>query len=79
MVIISALPAGLQKQNFEHYSPEKVGGAVPIRLIPDKVEESKTEGKKSTVKIVISPTVKKSLSIFLNGNAEAKIELIQVH
>ena len=79
MVIISALPTGLQKQNFERYHPEKVGGAVLIRFIPDKVEESKTEGKQQTVKIVISPTVTKSLKIFFNGNAEAAIELIKVH
>ena len=79
MVIISALPAGLQQQNFERYRPEKVGGAVQIRFIPDKSEDTKPEGKQSTVKIVISPTVTKSLEIFQNGNAEAAIELIQVH
>ena len=79
MVIISALPAGIQQQNFERYRPEKVGGAVPIRFIPDKSEDTKPEGKQSTVKIVISPTVTKSLTIFQNGNAEAAIELIQVH
>ena len=79
MVIISALPAGLQQQNFERYRPEKVGGAVLIWFIPDKSEDTKPEGKQSTVKIVISPTVTKSLAIFQNGNAEAAIELIQVH
>ena len=79
MVIISELPAGIQQQNFDRYHPEKVGGAVPIRFIPDKLEETKPEGKQSTVKIVISPTVKKSLAIFQNGNAKSAIELIQVH
>lgn len=79
MVIISGLPAGLQQQNFERYHPEKVGGAMPIWFIPDKSEEPKSEGKQSTVKFVISPTVTKSLAIFHNGNEEAGIELIQVH
>ena len=79
MVIISALPAGLLQSNFERYRPDKVGGAVPIRFIPDKIEDTKPEGKQSTVKIVISSTVTKSLTIFTNGNAEAAIELIQVH
>ena len=79
MVIISALPSGLLQSNFERYFPDKVGGAVPIRFIPDKIEEKKPEGKQSTVKIVISTTVTKYLNIFTNGNAEAAIELIQVH
>ena len=79
MVIISALPAGLLQSNCERYRPDKVGGAVPIRFIPDKIKETKPEGKQSTVKIVISTAVTKSLNIFTNGNAEAAIELIQVH
>ena len=79
MVIISALPAKLLQSNFESYRPDKVGGAMPIRFIPDKVNDTKPEGKKSTVKIVILTTVTKSLNIFTNGNAEAAIELIQVH
>ena len=79
MVIISALPVGLLQSNFERYRPEKVGGAFHIRFIPDKVEDTTPKGKQSTVKIVISPTVTKSLNIFFNGNAEAAIELIQVH
>ena len=79
MVIISALPTGLLQSNFERYCPNKVGGAVPIIFIPDKVEDTKPEGNQSTVKIVISTTVIKSLKIFSNRNAEAAIELIQVH
>ena len=79
MVIISALPLGLLQSNFERYRPDKVGGAVPIRFIPDKIEEAKPDGKASTVKIAISSTVTKSLNIFFDGNAEAAIALIQVH
>ena len=78
MVIISALPTGLLQQHFQRYLPEKVGGAVPICFIPDKVYE-KNWRKELTVNIVISPTFTMSLNIFFNGNAEAAIELIQVH
>ena len=79
MVIISALPLGLLQSNFERYRPDKVGGAVPIRFIPEKVEEIKPDVKAATVNIAISSTVTKSLNIFFNGNAEAAIALIQVH
>ena len=79
MVIISALPLGLLQSNFERYHPDKVGGTVPIRFIPDKIEEKKTNRKSETVKIAISFTVTKSLNIFFNGNSDTAIALIRVH
>ena len=41
MVIISALPAGLQQKHFERYRPEKVGGDVPIWFIVDNMDKDK--------------------------------------
>ena len=78
MVIISVLPIGIFQKNFERYLPGKVGGAVPIRFIPNKVKDHFNDSKQSTVKIFISSTVTKSL-IFFNRNSEAAIEPIKVH
>ena len=81
MVIRAELPKSLIASNFERYNPNRQGGRVPIRFVPEQeptFDQKKTD-KFSTVKFEISATVKKTCKVLSTGGTDAFINHIKVH
>ena len=64
---------------FERYDPNRQGGRVPVRFVPEAehVPDKNNSGKSLTVKFKISPSVKKTYKVFVNGGTEAFINHIR--
>ena len=81
MILRAELPKSPIASNFERYDPNRQGGCVPIRFVPEAeqaTDEKKTD-KSSTVKFKISATVKKMYKVLTTGGTEAFINHIKVH
>ena len=81
MVLRAELPKFLIASNFERYDPNRQGGRVPIRFVPEQEpdnDEKKTD-KSSTVKFKISATVEKTYKVLPIGGTEAFINHIKMH
>ena len=81
MVLRAELPKSLIASNFGRYHPNRQGGLVPIRFVPEQEpanDEKKTD-KSSTVKFKISATVKKTYKVLSTGGTEAFINHSKVH
>ena len=81
MVLRAELPKSLVVANFERYDPNRQGGRVPIRFVPEqeKEDDEKLTGKSATVKFKISPTVEKTYKVLSTGGTEAFINHIKMH
>ena len=81
MVLRAELPKSLIASNFERYDPNRQGGRVPFRFVPEletTIDDKKTD-KSSTVKFKISATVEKTYKVLSTGGTEAFINHIKVH
>ena len=81
MVLRAELPKSLVVANFERYDPNRQGGRVPIRFVPEQepTNDKKKTDKSLTVKFKISATVKKTYKVLSTGGTEAFINHIKVH
>ena len=82
MVLRAELPKSLIASNFERYDPNRQGGRVPIRFVPEQEpsNDKKKMDKSSTVQFKISSTVEKTYKVLsTGGNTEAFINHIMVH
>ena len=81
MVLRAELPKLLVVANFERYDPNRQGGRVPIRFVPEQEtnNDEKITGKSLTVKFKMSSTVEKTYKVLSTGGTEAFINHIKVH
>ena len=81
MVLRAKLPKTFIASNFERYNPNRQGGRVPIRFVPEAehVPDKKNSGKSSTVRFKISSVVKKTYKVLVDGGTEAFTNHIKVH
>ena len=80
MVLRAALPTGLIVSKFEQHHSNRQGGQVPICFVPEVIPPpDEKSGKLATAKFKISPTVKKTYKVLLEGGSRALINYIKVH
>ena len=79
----TSLPENLKIKDCERFDPTKVGGAPPIRFVPEtettKESSEKDSKKQRYVKITAVEGITKTYDIFHEGNAEAICRLIRDH